>query len=183
MDGFKVMLSDRAHQDLGNAIHHVINGVSRGKADIVFLCIGTDRSTGDALGPLVGEELGKGLPNVYGTLSRPVHATNLEETIKLIESKHRKPLIVAIDACLGRSESIGTIYVKKGSLTPGSGVAKKLPSVGDISISGVVNMGGFMEYFVLQTTRLGLVMKMARVISEAILAWAKEYRVEIKTPA
>jgi len=29
------------------------------KAGVIFLCIGTDRSTGDSLGPLVGHKLRK----------------------------------------------------------------------------------------------------------------------------
>lgn len=49
---------------------------------IILVCIGTDRSTGDALGPLVGTKLEQvGITNfqVFGTLDEPVHALNLEE--------------------------------------------------------------------------------------------------------
>ena len=48
-------------------------------APIIVLCIGTDRSTGDALGPLVGERL-HGVcqhARVLGNLKEPVHAVNL----------------------------------------------------------------------------------------------------------
>lgn len=39
-------------------------------AEITFVCIGTDRSTGDALGPLTGSLLQEsGMENVIGTLS------------------------------------------------------------------------------------------------------------------
>ncbi|MFP3381143.1 DUF1256 domain-containing protein, partial [Bacillus sp. SIMBA_069] len=54
-----------------------------------------------------------------------------------------------------------------GALKPGAGVGKELPPIGDASITGVVNVGGFMEYFVLQNTRLSLVMKMATQIADA----------------
>ncbi|MNE77605.1 hypothetical protein D3C80_1739330 [compost metagenome] len=40
--------------------------------------------------------------------------------------------------------------------------------MGDISIYGIVNVGGFMEYMVLQNTRLSLVMRMADEIITAI---------------
>jgi len=53
-------------------------------------------------------------------------------------------------------------------LKPGAGVKKELPVVGDIHITGVVNVGGFMEYFVLQNTRLHLVISMAEVIAKGI---------------
>ncbi len=139
---------------------------------LVILCIGTDRSTGDCLGPLIGSKLeNANLPScgVYGTLDQPVHAVNLQETIEEIHSKYNNPFILAIDACLGRTESVGFISIKEGSLQPGTGVNKTLPAVGNVQIIGIVNVGGFMEYMVLQNTRLSLVMKMANLISEGII--------------
>ena len=56
-----------------------------------IVCIGTDRSTGDSLGPLVGTMLQeKTLSHfhVYGTLEEPIHAVNLEEKINAIRSIH-----------------------------------------------------------------------------------------------
>lgn len=138
---------------------------------IVILCIGTDRSTGDSLGPLVGsrlQELAHPMVRVFGTLDHPVHAVNLEETIEIIRRDFGKAFIIAVDACLGRTESIGFINLKPGPLQPGTGVNKTLPEVGDLHIVGIVNVGGFMEYLVLQNTRLSIVMKMAEIISAAL---------------
>ena len=140
--------------------------------ELVVICIGTDRSTGDSLGPLVGSQLAqKSSVPVYGTLAEPVHAVNLEEKIAEIQTKHPDSYIIAVDACLGKAESVGQVNIKKGPLRPGTGVNKQLPSIGNIHIVGIVNVGGFMEYFVLQNTRLNLVMKMADLITEG-LAWA-----------
>lgn len=140
-------------------------------SDIILLCIGTDRSTGDCLGPLTGHKLNLiKYENVwvYGTLEKPVHAKNLEETMDEIERKYKKPFIIAIDACLGKHERIGCISMGEGPLSPGAGVNKTLPLVGDLHIMGIVNMSGFMEYLILQNTRLNLVMKMADLISNGI---------------
>ncbi|MDF2921107.1 MAG: yyaC [Paenibacillaceae bacterium] len=139
--------------------------------EIVFVCIGTDRSTGDSLGPLIGSQLHKyNLSDIrlYGSLDQPVHAMNLEETIKEIRDTHYNPYVVGIDACLGQTNSVGIIQICNGPLKPGAGVKKELPSIGDIHITGIVNVGGFMEYFVLQNTRLSLVMNMAEVIAKGI---------------
>jgi hypothetical protein len=57
----------------------------------------------------------------------------------------------------------------KGHLQPGTGVHKTLPPVGEIFFSGVVNIGGYLEYLVLQNTRLCQVMKMADCIAQAII--------------
>jgi putative sporulation protein YyaC len=139
---------------------------------IVFVCIGTDRSTGDSLGPLVGTLLSEqaiGIFHVYGTLDDPIHAVNLEERLHEIKSKHVNAFIIGIDACLGRLKSVGAIQLCDGPLKPGAGVNKDLPEVGNIHLTGIVNVSGFMEFFVLQNTRLNLVMKMAKAMVEAIV--------------
>ena len=136
---------------------------------IVAICIGSDRSTGDALGPLVGTFLSSlRLPatKVLGTLAKPVHALNLKETLSdLPQPGKQSPLVIAVDASLGRTDHIGTIEIGQGPLYPGTGVNKKLPAVGHLYLSGVVNIGGFMEQMVLQSTRLHSVMQMATTIS------------------
>ncbi|CAM5798074.1 MULTISPECIES: spore protease YyaC [Brevibacillus] len=139
--------------------------------EIVIVCIGTDRSTGDALGPLVGSKLlsYKPLPlHVYGTLEDPVHAMNLSEKLEAIRQEHPHSLIIAIDACLGQFSNVGNINVIDGPLKPGAGVKKELPAVGTFHITGIVNVGGFMEYFVLQNTRLYVVMRMAEIIAAGL---------------
>ncbi|HBT48146.1 MAG TPA: spore protease YyaC [Peptococcaceae bacterium] len=138
---------------------------------LVVVGIGTDRSTGDSLGPLVGSKLAAfpDLPAaVYGTLEDPVHASNLKEKLELITATFGNPFIMAIDACLGHSENVGNITLAPGALKPGAGVNKNLPAVGDLHFTGIVNVGGYMEYFVLQNTRLSLVMRMADQIAMAI---------------
>ncbi|BBP93587.1 hypothetical protein BsIDN1_72050 [Bacillus safensis] len=154
-----------------------------GKRPVAIVCIGTDRSTGDSLGPLVGSKL-SGLDlkklHVYGTLSDPVHAVNLKEKLAEIEQAHKHPFIVAVDACLGRVKSVGSFQIGDGPLKPGAEKKKKeLPEVGDIHINGIVNVSGFMEYFVLQNTRLHLVMSMANTLSESLshidqMDWTRE---------
>ncbi len=137
---------------------------------LVAVCIGTDRSTGDSLGPIIGSALKRRLPHVplYGTLEDPVHAVNLRDKLKEVKAAYQDPFIVAVDACLGRLDSVGKIDVGPGSLQPGAGVNKNLPRVGDAYISGIVNVGGFLEYFVLQNTRLNTVMTLAEVITEGL---------------
>lgn len=164
----------QAAEKLGSFLTELLSELNpKGRRPCVLLSIGTDRSTGDSLGPLVGtrvSELAPGLIPVFGTLEEPVHAVNLKE--KLLEIKQEfpnQPLIIAVDACLGHLQNVGTIALGKGSLQPGTGVNKQLPPVGDIFISGVVNIGGFLEFLVLQNTRLALVMKMADCIARGLV--------------
>lgn len=138
---------------------------------IVFLCIGTDRSTGDSLGPLVGDKLkflNRDNMFFYGNLENPVHAKNLCETISHIQSTYENPYIIAIDACLGSIQNVGKVFIESKPLSPGSAMNKDLPTVGDLSITGIVNISGALEFMVLQNTRLFTVMKLADVISNGI---------------
>lgn len=138
--------------------------------NILVLCIGTDRSTGDCLGPLIGSKLLAHNPpfQVLGCLEHPVHAANLADTLDRIQEDPPQ-WTVAIDASLGNMEGVGFVNIGQGSLQPGAGVYKQLPQVGNVYITGIVNVGGFMEYFVLQNTRLSLVTKMADVICNGLL--------------
>ncbi|KIL49208.1 spore protease YyaC [Jeotgalibacillus soli] len=138
---------------------------------IVFVCVGSDRSTGDSLGPLIGSNLQKrNLPHfhLYGTLKEPVHALNLEQTMTTIYEFYPDAFIIGIDACLGQYRNVGFIEVGDGPIRPGAGVNKKLPDVGNIHIMGIVNVGGFMEMAMLQNTRLYLVTEMASIITDII---------------
>lgn len=138
---------------------------------VVVLCIGTDRSTGDALGPLVGTRLQEsGIPwQVLGTVDHPVHATNLERALADLNESLPHRFVIAVDACLGRLENVGTIGVNAGPLQPGAGVNKNLPPVGDVAVTGTVNVGGFMEYLILQNTRLSVVLHLARAVSAGLI--------------
>jgi putative sporulation protein YyaC len=159
-----------AKQRISKSLHYYLSRIPSGR-DIVVVCIGTDRSTGDALGPLVGSHLHKrnlSKLHVYGTLDEPVHAMNLNETMEAIHAKHFDPFIIAIDACLGQVTSVGCIQVGEGPVKPGAGVNKELPEIGHMHITGIVNVGGFMEYFVLQNTRLSLVMNLSETIAGSI---------------
>ena len=98
---------------------------------------------------------------VYGTLENPVHAVNLEKVLSGINDKFNNPFIIAIDACLGQLKNVGCTRIELWPLKPGTGVNKSLPEVGNVHIKGIVNVGEFMEYLVLQSTRLNLVMKIA----------------------
>ncbi|MBP2642357.1 MAG: putative sporulation protein YyaC [Firmicutes bacterium] len=162
--------SPGAIQEIAKNIHTIVYDSLKLQQEIVVLCIGTDRSTGDALGPLTGSKLqaSKQYPFIYGTLDQPVHATNLEQTLSNIKTTFTNPFIIAIDACLGKLENVGFISIGSGPLKPGAAVNKLLPAVGDVYITGIVNVGGFMEHLVLQSTRLNLVVKMSELIADSL---------------
>ena len=141
------------------------------KKGILILCIGTDRSTGDCLGPLIGYKLRKEkFQNVVvmGTLENPVHAGNLSESLRKIRDQYPDHLVIAIDASVGKDDSVGYITLEEGPLYPGLGVKKELEAIGDISITGIVGCLTEGDPLFLQSIRLSVVMKMADAISRCL---------------
>jgi len=140
--------------------------LSLGKLPVV-LCIGSDRVTGDCLGPIVGQMLvERGAPAfVYGTLTRPVTPLYLKNAGKNIKDAHSDK-VLAIDSSVGRTADIGKIRIAFGSIAPGSADGKKLPKVGDVSITATVTDP---RKTPLSAVRLGTVYSLAVDITERIL--------------
>lgn len=161
-----------AHIEIRDFLYKSLNNIISDSRPIIFLCVGTDRSTGDSLGPLVGYKLkylSRNNLHFYGTLENPVHSKNLSEILDKIHCNFDDPFIIGIDACLGNVQNIGKIYIENIPLTPGTAVNKDLPTVGNMSITGIVNISGNFEYLVLQNTRLNTVMLLADTIANGIL--------------
>lgn len=149
-------------------IGHYLSEFFNSKTAIV--CIGTDKCIIDCLGPLIGTLLTKEILDIdiYGTLDKPVHAVNLNRYMEIIEGMNYEN-ILAIDACLSLTKNQGIIELRKGPLTPGKGIGKNLPDVGNISIIGIVDSSDKDFYDLVQDTRLSFIYKMAEVISEGII--------------
>lgn len=134
----------------------------------VILCIGSDRVTGDCLGPIVGQMLVERDVRafVYGTLARPVTALNLKDAVRHIKQTHTDKKVLAVDSSVGKLEDVGKIHVAFGSIAPGSADGKKLPKVGDVSITATVTDPSRTP---LGAVRLGSVYSLARTIADRII--------------
>ena len=160
-----------AAQTLASSLARALFAHGAFERPVVFACIGTDRSTGDALGPLVGQWLirsGYDHARVVGTLEHPLHALNLRDRMGPLTGSPRSPVVVAIDAALGPRQSIGMISLRGGGLRPGHGVGKSMSCVGDLAITATVNIAsGAFDAHVLQSTRLFVVQALAKTIGVA----------------
>lgn len=156
---------------LSVALEEALAALGAAARPVLFACIGSDRSTGDALGPLVGQKLmrlGGDEGAVIGTLEHPLHALNLAERVLPRLGASPRPLVVAVDAALGPMATIGSVRLARGGLRPGQGVGKDLPEVGDLSLTATVNVrAGALDAQVLQSTRLFLVQGLAETIGTA----------------
>lgn len=143
----------------------------------VVLCIGSDLAIGDSLGPIVGSMLKyktQGLNAfLYGTLAAPVTAKEIKYMRTFLRETHRGRRVIAVDAAVGNEGDIGLIKINDSPLFPGAGANKKLGSIGDLSVMGIVAEKSLMNYGLLNTTRLNLVYSMAEIISDGLssLLW------------
>lgn len=141
----------------------------------VILCIGSDLSVGDSLGPVTGTKLKEKLAGlncyVYGTLSKPITAHEVKYMNEFLRATHPNSPIIAIDAAVGVAGDIGLIKVARRGIKPGSGANKKLSKVGDLSIMGIVAERSVFNYSLFSSTRLNIVYKMAEIISDGITSY------------
>ena len=145
-------------------------------SEMVFLCIGTDRITGDCFGPLVGYKLKHLFKNeknikVIGSLDDTICTQNILNVISDINNKYDEPFLIAIDAALSNKRNIGEIIVTKESMNVGSSLNKEKIYVGDLSIKGIVAKDFKRPQYnfkLLQNTPFSLIMDMADCVSQGI---------------
>ena len=172
MNGGEILFKKKTHYRSALAYYDIANSIKNFVTDdTVIVCIGTDKCIGDCLGPLVGTILEDNLfpLPIYGTLSSPIHALNIDTRLNEIITLHPNACIIGIDACLGETRSIGEIHCRNYPIHPGKGVGKVLPDVGDASIIGIVDSSNNADFFSSRSIRLSLVLEMAKVISNGII--------------
>lgn len=144
----------------------------------VILCIGSDLSVGDSLGPITGTKLKErlaGLPcYIYGTLSKPITAHEVKYMNDFLRETHPESRIIAIDAAVGLAGDIGLVKVTPRGLKPGSGANKKLSKVGNVSILGIVAEKSVFNYSLFSATRLNVVYRMSEIIAEGVSSYIIE---------
>jgi len=113
--------------------------------DILFLCIGTEKISGDALGPIVGTMLREKykLPYpVLGTEENPINGKNVGEYKRLIKERFPNHKVIAIDSAVGEEKDLWTIKIKEGGVRAGGALSPENEYFGEIGILAVVAQKG-----------------------------------------
>lgn len=168
MNEFSFFVNSNADNNVSGSLKYFFGGDKP-----VILCIGTDAAIGDSLGPIVGTMLKKANIDafVYGTLSSAITAKEVVKIKNFIKAAHTNSKILVIDAAIGDSADIGKIKIMPNPIKPGLGANKNLPSVGDVTIIGIVAEKSRANYAFLNLTRLSPVYNMAEKIAEGIIAY------------
>lgn len=113
---------------------------------LIFLCVGSDKIIGDAIGPIVGTKLEnefmkRGLAkniNIYGKMGNTLNFKNATEVIENIKKCYKRPFIITIDAALSRESHIGRIVISEGIIELGNSLGRSIKLKSNINIKGVV---------------------------------------------
>ena len=138
----------------------------------VFVCIGTDKVFSDSLGPKVGSLLNNQMSKpifVYGLRDRNITAENLIYCIDFIKQMHPDSQTVVVDAAVGSTEQIGKVQISSGGIIPGAATNKNLPTVGDVSIVGIVADKGMTDFYTMNSSKERLVNRVAQFIAKSII--------------
>ncbi len=138
----------------------------------VFMCIGTEKVFADSLGPKVGSLLNENMKKpcfVYGLCNQNITAENLVYCHSFIRKMHPNREIVVVDAAVGTQAQIGKIQISHGGIIPGAATNKNLPTVGDVSIVGIVADKGMADFYTLNSSKERLVNQVAQFIAKSIL--------------
>ena len=132
----------------------------------VFVCVGSDKYVCDSVAPIVAEYL-KNRYNiralVYGGLDYNITADNLSFAINYITTQHPKSQVIIIDAALG--EMLGEIKVTRDGFPA---LGRTLPIVSPADFFILATVGKKSADFNLNSTRLRVVVDMAKLVAKSI---------------
>jgi putative sporulation protein YyaC len=134
----------------------------------VVMCIGSDRVSGDLLGPAVGKKLVEYnlRAYVYGVTGRNINGANIDFYDGFIREVHKDSKVVAVDACLGAEKEIGKIKVGNRGVGAGHAVRKTGKRYGDIGIVGIVAENAEDNVMQLLSVEVSLVEELSARIAE-----------------
>lgn len=171
-------MEEERYRNFVNEFSNVLYALTNGRcfSEIICLCIGTDRATGDSFGPLVGDKLNclfkdNECIRVIGTLNETVNSNNISEVLQRLEDTYENPFIIAIDSAISNYRTPGDIVVSSESVSLAAGMNRRVEDIGDMSIKGVVaqrSNNPRCNLNLLQNTRLSLVMNMANIVASGM---------------
>ena len=154
----------------------------------VFICVGTPRVTGDALGPMVGSLVHAANPSIplYGTMDSPIHALNLVQELRRIRLSHPGSTLIAVDSSLSSVDRVGYVCLDTGKLKPGRATKRGLPSFGSYTLYGNIadaeKRSSSLCLERIATASPKFIESMAKVMSTIILeSWNRAFGLELRT--
>ncbi len=156
--------------NLSKSVIDIIRRNNYFEKEFCFLCVGTDKVVGDAVGPLVGSNLKKYIDknsikniNIIGNLDNPLTNNNIENFNNL------KSVKILIDSAISSSYNVGDIIVEEKSNKLNSAFFEEKAINYDISIKAVVANNKFnsvLNLISLQSVSIKTIINMSEKITK-----------------
>lgn len=161
------------YKNLSNKIINLIDKKNISNPKITFLCIGTDRVTGDSLGPIVGSNIQKFIDSkkisnieVIGNLEKNLNNTNIEEYTEKLED-----IIIVIDSAISNTYDIGQIIIDEKNIKAREALDNGKDINSNINIKCIVAKNfenDETNFLMLQNVKLGIVLNLAEKVSKSL---------------
>lgn len=156
--------------NLSKSVINIIQKNNYSEKELCFICVGTDKIVGDAIGPLVGSNLKKYIDknsikniNIIGNLDNPITNNNIENFNNL------KGIKILIDSAISNSYNVGDIIVEEKSNKLVSAFFDEKIINYDISIKAVVaknNFSSTLNLINLQTVSIKTIINISEKITK-----------------
>lgn len=163
-------------------VWYLSNIINNNEKNIIFLCIGTTKVTGDSVGPIVGTKLKQKLKyqkniNIIGDIENNISY----EIIKNIINDLNNELVIVIDSCLADKNNVGKIFIQNSGLKYAEALKKSNKYIGNASIKAIVGQNtnsSVRNYLNLKKVSEEQVQEMSQIISNGIIeAIIKKYKI------
>ncbi|MDR2090356.1 MAG: spore protease YyaC [Clostridiales bacterium] len=168
-NGIPLNVIEKSESVSGGGMPQNMSRKREGKPLPVVMCIGSDRVSGDLLGPAVGRKLIEEYnlrAYVYGTTGRNINGANIDFYDGFIREIHKESKVVAVDACLGSGREIGKIKIGYRGVGAGYAVRKAGKRYGDVGIVGIVAENAEDNVMQLISVEVSLIEEMSGRIAE-----------------
>lgn len=178
-------MQKRYFEFVKNFREQVLAGIDDNYSNMVFLCVGTNKIIGDAVGPIIGDRL-KFLENdflkVYGTTNNTLNFSNAQNVIEKIYDEYKNPFLITIDAALSNKEKVGKIFIGKGFIKLGNALEKNISFYSNITIKCVVGNHFYNEkqnIEELKNANTSSVLAMSKIVSMGIVNVLKNFNIYV----
>ena len=165
--------------NISRKIIDLIDSQKKDNQNLTFLCIGTDRVTGDSLGPIVGSNLEKYVKKnniknikVIGNLENNLSNTNINKI------ENNNGIRIVIDSAISNTYDIGDIIIDKSPIKIRQALNSSKDINSDIAIKCIVgkNFEDSSENFLmLQNIKIGIVLNLAEKLSTTLYEVIENY--------
>lgn len=164
--------------NISNKIIKLIDKQNIRNPNLTFICVGTDRVSGDSIGPIVGSNLIKYIEennikniNVIGNLKDNFNNANISKL-------NNKDITIVIDSAISNTYDVGDIVIDEKNIKIREALDDSKEINSNINIKCIVGRNfkdSAANFLMLQNVKLGIVLNIAEELSNNLYDVIENY--------